>query len=162
MGAIIAQLTLLNQERDSDDVTLDRWPYYLSVQFVQSLSVIIACVPYIKNVLVGVESGMFQTGHFGLATLQKSPHRTQEQGSSAARSGKATPTGTSGVRTNQSQERGSRTMVTSAKRQTNPFSAENTATAEPVTPVEDWDDNSQSSRTKIIKETREWHVNYEV
>lgn len=163
MGAIIAQLILLIQQRDTNDATLDTWSYYLSAQFVQSLSVITACVPYIKNVLLGVESGMFQTGHFGLATMHKSPRRTQEHGSSAARSRKEAGTGTSGLRSHQSPDPISHDLRANGTRtpQTNPFSADNTATAESVTPVEDWDGDSLSSRVNIIKETREWHVDYE-
>lgn len=163
MGAIIAQLTLLIQQRNASDATLDTWSYYLSVQFVQSLSVITACVPYIKNVLLGVESGMFQTGHFGLATLHKSPRRTQEHDSSAARSGKEAVTGTSGLRSHRSPDRMSHDMVANETRapHINPFSSENTATVESVTPVEDWDGDSLSSRVNIIRETREWHVGYE-
>ena len=161
MGAIVAQLALLVQQRHSSDSTLDTWSYYLSTQFVQSLSVITACIPYIKNVLLGVESGMFQTGHFGLATLQKSPQRTQEQDSSAARSAKASAIGTPRLRSHQSPDISSHDVVTNRTPQSNPFSGDNTATAETVAPVEEWDADSQSSRANIIRETREWHVDYE-
>ena len=161
IGAIIAQLTLLAQHRNTSDVTLDTWSCYLSAQFVQSLSVITACVPYIKNALLGVESGMFQTGHFGLATLHKSPQRTEEHGSSAAKSGKENATGTSGLRSHQSPDGISHKTVANVTPHINPFSAENTATAESVTPVEEWDGDSQSSRAHIIRETREWYVGYE-
>lgn len=161
VGAIIAQLVLLAQQRDSKDVTFDSWTYYLSAQFVQSLSVITACVPYIKNVLVGVQSGMFQTGRFGMATLHKSPQRTQGQDSSVSRSGKENTITTSGIHSHRSPDRVSHDVVANGTRQTNPFSGENTATAEPVTPIEEWDVDSQSSRANIIRETREWHVGYE-
>lgn len=161
IGAIIAQLILLTQQRDASDVTFDTWSYYLSAQFVQSLSVITACVPYIKNVLLGVESGMFQTGHFRLATLHKSPQRTQEQDSSAAKSAKENASNPSALRSHQSSDRVSHNIVAKGTPQTNPFSGKNTATAEPVTPVEDWDGDSQSSRANIIRETRGWHVGYE-
>lgn len=161
MGAIIAQLTFLIQQRNTIDPTLDTWSYYLSTQVVQTLSIITACIPYIKNVLVGVESGMFQTGQFGLATLRKSPQRTQQHDSSAAKSGKESATGTSGSGRHQSPDRISHDIVTSGTPQINPFSAKNTATAEPVSPVEEWDGDSQSSRANIIRETREWHIDYE-
>lgn len=158
MGAIIAQLTLLNQQRVTSDATLDSWSYYLSAQFVQNLSVITACVPYIKNVLLGVESGMFQTGHFGLVALPKSPHRIQEHDSLGARSGKEIATGTSALRSHQSSDDISHGIVANGRLQDNPVSAENTHTAESVTPVEEWDGDSQSSRANIIRETRKWYV----
>lgn len=161
IGAIIAQLVLLTQQRGTRDVTLNTWSYYLSTQFVQSLSIITACIPYIKNVLLGLESGMFQTGHFGLATLHKSPQRTQEHGSSVARSGKENATGSSGLRSHQSPDGISHEFGAGGIPPMNPFTAKNTATAEPVSPVEEWDRDSESSRANIIRETREWHVGYE-
>ncbi|KAM0797723.1 hypothetical protein BDR22DRAFT_809981 [Usnea florida] len=147
IGSIIAQLTLLNQKRDTNDATLDTWSYQLSAQFVQNLSVITACVPYIKNVLLGVESGMFQTGRFRLATFHKSSHRDQEYDVSGARSGKQTVAESSALNSRQLPE--------------GMPHDDNTATAESVTPIEEWDGASQSSRAKIIRETREWYVDYE-
>lgn len=161
IGAIIAQLTLLIRQRGTSDATLDTWSYYLSMQFVQTFSVITACVPYIKNVLLGVESGMFQTGHFGLATLHKSPQRTQEHGSSAPTSGIQNAVGLSRLGSHQSRDPISRDVLKDETSTNNPFSPENTATAESVTPVEEWDGGSQSSRTNIIRETREWYIDYE-
>ena len=127
---------------------------------MQNLSVITACVPYIKNVLLGVESGMFQTGRFRLATLRKNSQRNQEYDLSGARSGKETVAAPSALCTRQVPERISHNVADETP-QKNPFSAENTATAESVTPTEEWDGASQSSRAKIIRETREWYVNYE-
>ena len=161
MGSIIAQLTLLNRKRDTNDTTLDTWPYQLSAQFVQNLSVITACVPYIKNVLLGVESGMFQTGRFRLATLRKTSLRNQEYDESGAGSGKETVAESSALGSRQLPEGISHDDVANGTPQKNPFSAENTATAESVTPTEEWDGGSQSSRAKIIRETREWYVDYE-
>lgn len=161
IGSIIAQLTILNKKRDTNDATLDTWSYQLSAQFVQNLSVITACVPYIKNVLVGVESGMFQTGRFRLATFRKNSQRNQEYDLSGARSGKETVAESSAVPSRQMPEEISHHNVANETPQKNPFSAENTATAESVTPTEEWDGGSQSSRAKIIRETREWYVDYE-
>ena len=157
IGATIAQLTLLSQQRDSSDVTFSIWSYYLSAQFVQSLSVITACIPYIKNVLLGVESGMFQTGHFGLATLHKSPERTQEHESSETRSGKGNGAERSGLRGGHAHDRIIHEVIADVTPHSKPISG-NTATAEPVTPTDEWDRESQSSRANIIRETREWHV----
>ncbi|KAI0015392.1 hypothetical protein F4780DRAFT_773572 [Xylariomycetidae sp. FL0641] len=50
--------------------TLDRtfhvWKYLLTMVFVQGFSIITVCIPYIRNMLLGMESGMIQTGHFRL------------------------------------------------------------------------------------------------
>ena len=161
VGAIIAQLVLLMQQRNSKDATLDTWSYYLAVQFVQSLSVITACIPYIKNVLLGVESGMFQTGHFGLATLHKSPQRLLEYDSSAAASGKGIVRGSSALCSHESSDQISPEVVVARSAQIGPVSVEKAATAKSVTPGGECDEDSQSSRANIIRETREWHVDYE-
>ncbi|KAI1194863.1 hypothetical protein F5X97DRAFT_346272 [Nemania serpens] len=48
------------------DITFQSWRYLLVVVLVQGLSIITACIPYIRNLLIGMESGMIQTGHFRL------------------------------------------------------------------------------------------------
>lgn len=50
----------------SYDLTFQSWRYLLAVVLVQGLSIITACIPYIRNLLIGMESGMIQTGHFRL------------------------------------------------------------------------------------------------
>jgi hypothetical protein len=50
------------------DQTFYAWKYYVAVIFVQGLSIITVCIPWIRNLLLGIESGMIQTGHFGLPT----------------------------------------------------------------------------------------------
>ena len=104
---------------------------------------------------------MFQTGRFRLATLRKNSQRNQEYDLSGARSGKETVAAPSALCSRQMPGGISRDNVVNETPQKNPFSAENTATAESVTPTEEWDGASQSSRAKIIRETREWYVNYE-
>lgn len=115
------------------------------------------------NELLGVESGMFETGHFGLclATLHKSPQGTQEHNSSAGRSGKENAAETSALRSHQSPDRISKDVLGDGTPTVNPFSAENTATAGSGTPLEEWDRVSQPSRANMIRETREWYVDYE-
>ncbi|MCJ1249816.1 hypothetical protein MMC30_007042 [Trapelia coarctata] len=60
VGAVIAQLILLNRLSTTNDFTFESWPYYLSMQVAQNLSVITACIPYIKNFMLGLESGMIR------------------------------------------------------------------------------------------------------
>lgn len=77
IGAVIAQLDLLNKLRDSKDITFDSWSYEISTQFVQNLSVITVCIPYVRNVLVELESGLLQRGAFhlhGTATRNTTTH----------------------------------------------------------------------------------------
>ncbi|KAI0883456.1 uncharacterized protein GGS22DRAFT_31024 [Annulohypoxylon maeteangense] len=52
------------------DRTFHIWKYLLTTVFVQALSIITVCIPYIRNLLLGMESGMIQTGHFRLPSRQ--------------------------------------------------------------------------------------------
>ncbi|KAI1445803.1 hypothetical protein F5Y02DRAFT_426403 [Annulohypoxylon stygium] len=52
------------------DRTFYTWKYLLTVVFVQALSIITVCIPYMRNLLLGMESGMIQTGHFRLPSRQ--------------------------------------------------------------------------------------------
>ncbi|KAI3335886.1 hypothetical protein F4824DRAFT_510456 [Ustulina deusta] len=53
-----------------DDLTFHSWKYLLVIEFVQGLSIITVCIPYIRTLLLGMESGMIQTGHFTLPSTQ--------------------------------------------------------------------------------------------
>jgi hypothetical protein len=133
IGAVVAQLALLIRHRKTQDITFDIWSYYLAAQFVQSLSVITACVPYIKNLLLGVESGMFQTGHFELSTLRKDSRKPKE------RQGKGVTTKIPTRLEDHSNLLGSQDIP---HPRTNHSYSENSATAELVTPQRVWDAES--------------------
>ncbi|KAI1172929.1 hypothetical protein F4777DRAFT_590240 [Nemania sp. FL0916] len=60
------------------DRTFYSWTYFLAIVFVQGLSIITVCIPYIRNVLLRMESGMIQTGHLGLLN----DHSITNEGSS--------------------------------------------------------------------------------
>ncbi|KAI0415021.1 hypothetical protein F5X98DRAFT_389374 [Xylaria grammica] len=53
-------------KRQVGDLTFNSWKYLLATVFVQGLSIITVCIPYIRNLLLGMESGMIQTGHVRL------------------------------------------------------------------------------------------------
>ncbi|KAI1280257.1 hypothetical protein F5Y07DRAFT_356397 [Xylaria sp. FL0933] len=48
------------------DWTFDSWKFILAMVVVQGLSIITVCIPYIRNLLLSIESGMIQTGHVRL------------------------------------------------------------------------------------------------
>jgi len=60
IGAVIAQLVFLRRFSGSSDKTFDGWHYDLLTVIVQNLSVITACVPFVKNFMLGLESGMIR------------------------------------------------------------------------------------------------------
>ena len=127
---------------------MDSWMYYLCIQVVQNLSIIIVCIPYIKSVLVGLESGMLQMGNFRLhkisvppITSRSVPPATQQQQHASAGASQHTQPTTQNTSLDQAR---TNTVVESAAG--NP----------------EWDGESQSSQAKIIKRTTEWRVDYEV
>ncbi len=155
ISAVVAQLVLLGQHQNSKDLTFDNWSYYLSTQFVQNLSVVTACIPYIKNILLGLESGMFQTGHFHLGTLRKDSRKPQYSKPTGTTSGNGTTGGASTRLGDFSAHDFAHDAAADITPRLDPPYAENSATAEPVTPTEEWDVESQSSGAKIIKQIRE-------
>ncbi|MCJ1310347.1 hypothetical protein MMC25_004011 [Agyrium rufum] len=61
MGSIVSELVFRHRNRNSQDPTYDAWPVLISLQFAQSLSIIIACIPYLKPFLLSIESGLIRT-----------------------------------------------------------------------------------------------------
>ena len=51
-------------KNQADDWTFHCWKWLLGAVLIQSLSIITVCIPYIRNLLLSMESGMIQTGHF--------------------------------------------------------------------------------------------------
>ncbi|KAI1455325.1 hypothetical protein F4805DRAFT_436384 [Annulohypoxylon moriforme] len=67
VGTFIAQLYEAQSLKSYlFDRTFYGWKYLLTTVFVQGLSIITVCIPYIRNLLLGMESGMIQTGHYRL------------------------------------------------------------------------------------------------
>ena len=156
---MIAQLILLSQLRGTIDVTFDSWSYQLASQFVMSLSIISVCIPYMRNVLMGFESGMFQTGTFRLDNLGTSKSTKHDNlagtGSTATAVTASAPHDGSHTRDESHVFAG-----TDVRDGAQPF-GQVTTTAEATTPKDDWDQESQSSQAKIIKTTRGWAVDYD-
>ena len=61
IGATIGQLIELQQYSKASDPILDVWPYLISTQCVQALSIITACLPYLKPLLESLQAGALQT-----------------------------------------------------------------------------------------------------
>ncbi|KAL8708172.1 MAG: hypothetical protein Q9220_006933 [cf. Caloplaca sp. 1 TL-2023] len=58
--AVVAQLVYFHNATKSDDRTYNLWSVVICTQIVQSLSIISACVPYLKPVFDTLESGMMR------------------------------------------------------------------------------------------------------
>ena len=161
IGAAMAQLVLVHQLRDKRDTTFEFWSYQLATQIAMSLSVITACVPHIRDVLVGFESGMFQTGDFSLKRLA---------GSNVLGKGKKGD-GDSKNTTTTAPSRSTSTKLSRVRQDERVYAGEglrlgqtpyqaNTTIAAATTPDELWDVESQSSQARIIRTTMEWTVKH--
>ena len=159
IGAAIAQLYLLNKIRKTTDITFDSWSYQICTQLVQNLSVITVCIPYIRNVLVGLKSGMLQTGAFHLRKLSATTTNTGSHPSGASK--KKSPTAESTRLNHIEDPTGSCDYIEDYSPDVGPFHANNTAIIEASTPTHAWDVENQSSQAKIIKQTTEWRVDNE-
>lgn len=47
-----------------DELTFNVWKYLVAVEMAKGFGVITVCIPYIRNMLLSMESGMIQTGQF--------------------------------------------------------------------------------------------------
>lgn len=157
IGAILVQLVLLGRLLESEDITIAIWSYQLVTQFVINLSVITVCIPYMRSALMGIESGMFQTGNFHLRRLgagkppQETQHPSEGSGGSAVVAPKISEL-------NQINEDG--LIYTGSNLGMADALGERNTIVKATTPDEHWDDQSQSSHTRIIKTTREWTIDY--
>jgi len=153
---VLVQLILLDRLGKTTDITLSIWPYQLVEQFVLSLSVITVCIPYIRNALMGIESGMFQTGDFHLR--RRGGAKISEPGQRLSHDSKHNLARESGGFHSNRMD-GDRQVYTGDDPEDDHASrGRNTTRAEATTPVEHWDDESQSSQPQVIRTTREWIV----
>lgn len=159
MGAVIAQLVLLDQLRDTTDVTFDIWSYQLTTQLVMSLSVVMVCIPYMRSVIMGLESGMFQTGAFHLGNLRTS--KSTDHNSPSGTGSKSTGTTPLVVPSGGRIHGECQIFAGTDTRDGEAPLGQTTSVAEATIPRENWDMESQSSQAKIIKTTREWAVDYD-
>ena len=123
-----------------------------------SLSVVTVCVPYMRGVLMGFESGMFQTGTFHLDNLGTSKPTDHNSPPGAGSKGTAT---TPSVIPSGSRIHGEGQVFAGSDTRNGQMPlGQSTSVAEATAPGEDWDTESQSSQAQIIKTTREWAVDY--
>lgn len=124
---------------------------------MQNLSVVTVCIPYVRNVIVGLESGMLQTGAFHLHKL--SATTTENTGSHpSATSKRQQNKATSDQSEDTENPQPSLAIMGGHRSDIGPFHANNTAIVEANTPTDEWESESQSSRAKIIKQTTEWRI----
>ncbi|KAJ5817783.1 hypothetical protein N7447_007791 [Penicillium robsamsonii] len=133
--AIICQLAYASQHLSSTDSTFDRWAVTISTQVTQTLSIVTACSPQFKPFLDNLRSSGMGLGM--TSSNYASKHRTY-----------AMSTYKHSRRTQGTQESETHELV----------SMPHQGTQTVVTSTRDDDNESQSSRSNIIMETRTWTV----
>lgn len=153
--ATVLQLFYLNHASHSRNPTLDFWSTAVCTQVVQSLSIITACVPYLKPFFESLESGMIRSDDLRRRGM-KFPY-----GYGSGKSAGSTTQGPS-----QTPSRIAKPLETSHELRAIPTAASmgfgHHANATTVTATrDDWDDGSETSQSKIIRQTTTWTVNAE-
>ena len=157
-GAIGAQLSQLSTLGDAMDLTRSSWPFYLSTEFVQDLSIITACIPYIRNMIVGLESGMMQTGDFRLHKTTPVGSTDQSHTRSAVSQDRRGPS--TNARDNDSIRRKNLEAEKALSLRPGGLMVAHTTRVEASPNEEIWEGDSQSSRADMITKTRGWDVEY--
>ncbi|KAJ5200041.1 hypothetical protein N7491_009158 [Penicillium cf. griseofulvum] len=130
--AIICQLAYASQISSSSDSTFDGWAVAVSTQVAQTLSIVTACSPQFKPFLDNLRSSGMGLGL--TSSNYASKHRTYDM----------------------STFKNSRRMLGSDTHELVSIPHQGTQTV--VTSTRDEDNESQSSQTHIIMETRTWTV----
>ena len=165
--AAVLELVYYAQAASSADASYDGWPAFFCNQFVLALSIITACVPYLKPLYLGLESGLlrsddlrrqkFSSGHgYGSSNFTSSP--TQGGNTEAIPlSGRRTKTlrlKDVGVKLAGRRQAEVESTVTGSKETWDHGAAGGG--------VRGTDSESQNSRTDIIRHTTAWTVRSEI
>jgi len=144
----IIQIVYLRQTVDSRDRTHDPWLAVLLSQILNSLSVVVSCVPYLKPFFESLESGLLRADDmrrlskskgYGYGYNQSSQTKSKHSQKSQQSHVPSIALGSMGVG----------------------GSGVGHARAQAYAGRDDWDAQSQSSQSWIIRETRTWAVTSE-
>lgn len=155
--AAITRIVYLAKVSDAGDMTLEAWPAALCALIVESLSIIVACIPYLKPFLDSLESGMMNNDKLRREGMTDLYGRSKTQATSSYDPKVLSENNTS-TGTGQYIELGSipdeNTAVFSG-----PDIPSRCITVTPEINVpssltgQEWDSASQTSQTKFIKKT---------
>lgn len=167
----------MNRKTPTSDPTFDLWPSWVCIQLVQALAIITTCIPYLKPFMDSLESGGYRaddqrrrgTNGYGSYNNTNSSNRadTRSAGSKGFFSSKGS-NNNSGNNTSGNRRQKHRRQSGDSIHELGIM--DNLAQLHGVTgtkvercPSNDWDDdgNSESSQSRIIKETRTFAVDVE-
>ena len=143
MVAAVAQLFFLNRTADSQNPTLDFWSAAVCTQVVQSVSLITACIPYLKPFFESLESGMIRSD------LRRRGMKFS-YGSGSGKSAGSTTLGDSLTSSRLAKPSENSHELREIPRTGFGHPANSTT----ITATRDeWDDRSETSQSKIIRQT---------
>jgi hypothetical protein len=154
--AVACQIYYSNKSLNSTDPTFAMWQAVVAMQIVQCLSIVTACVPYLKPFLDSLESGQMRAddlrrrGKTGVSGYG---------GSGSNRSGgtpKQNPADATPSAGSQQSKLHELVELPKAKR------SSVTVTSSTKEPSTNWDGQSHTSQTVLIQQTRTWDVDVEV
>jgi hypothetical protein len=148
-------MIMLSITKNTTDVSYDQWLVQIAMALAQTLAIVTACVPYLKPFMDGLESGMIRsddllrrteppgkTGGYAYGKDRKSPMNSAISKRLSKISAPIRPMRPS------PHEMGpiKNATINTISVGVNPYNER------------DWDVGSDSSQTKIIKQTRSWGV----
>lgn len=80
MGAIIAELYYRNLKKPPSEYIYNNWEVLMCLGFVQTLSIITACLPYLKPFFSSLQANMIQNSEFHDSDY--TPSQTEKNGKS--------------------------------------------------------------------------------
>ena len=137
-------------------MTFDLWPVSLLGEFVITISLVTACIPYLKPFMESLESGVLHAGSgavargHGFGYGDRSDSRSRKYGPLSNLSAKPSRTHLGGVRMDNLGYAGEKDAF-----------GRQTATVSAKGHGGDSDDDSQTSQSKIIRKTVGWSVTEE-
>ncbi|KAM3071210.1 hypothetical protein ACMFMG_008802 [Clarireedia jacksonii] len=162
IAAVSVQIYYIN--KPVHDPAFDPWPASISTQVVQSLSIVTACFPYLKPFLASLESGLMRADDLrrrGNTTIDD--YNIYNSGGSSSR-------GTGSKKSKMGKFMSGKWSISLPSRvTTQSHELSNIAAPEPVAGSEvtatvvtgdgpGWDGQSQTSESRIIRETRTWNI----
>lgn len=157
--AIACQIYYSNMSLNSTDPTFVMWQAVVAMQIVQCLSIVTACVPYLKPFMVSLESGQMRAddlrrrGKTGVSGYGGS-------GSNRSGGNNGTPVQNpvDAMASAGSYQSKLHELVELPKAKRSSV----TVTSSMKEPSTNWDGQSHTSQTVLIQQTRTWDVDVEV
>ncbi|KAG9233487.1 hypothetical protein BJ875DRAFT_485081 [Amylocarpus encephaloides] len=161
IGAVIFQMVVLNSTKNSPDASYDQWLVQIAMALAQTLAIVTACVPYLKPFMDGLESGMIRSDDL----LRRTEAPGTKGGAYAYGQERKSPTMGSTIGKSVKRSTSRLSKISAPMRPTpHEMGPIKNATINTISvgrnPHDDheWEASSDSSQTKIIKQTRSWGV----